>query len=196
MRIDITKIAGNEGATMEVSENVSAEDLGHGVAGVEIDGDVQVCLKITYTEGIVHSLGTASGTYSAQCARCLKDVKRDFVVDIDENFVNEHYNMEEDNESLYEYNENLYEGSESSYEDSESSYEDSETSYEYSGTIIDFTDALRDNILLSLPIIVLCEQSCKGLCEICGNNLNEKDCGCVKENIDIRMEKLKDFFKE
>ncbi len=168
MRIDITGIAGTEGAQMKVSADVSAESLGYGIAGVEIDGDVLVCLKITYTEGKIHALGTATGTYRTRCARCLEEVKRDFTVDIDEYFVNSRHPVGEGGEGSYEYN----------------------------GTVIDFTDSLRDNILLNLPTIVLCKQDCKGLCEICGNNLNKGDCGCIKDETDIRMEKLKDFFKE
>ncbi len=44
------------------------------------------------------------------------------------------------------------------------------------------TDALlRDDILLELPSKFLCKDSCKGLCPKCGKNLNEGECGCVKQ---------------
>lgn len=44
---------------------------------------------------------------------------------------------------------------------------------------VDLTDDIRQDILLSLPQQrVLCEENCKGLCPLCGQNLNVRDCGC------------------
>ena len=53
---------------------------------------------------------------------------------------------------------------------------------------------LRDTILLSIPLKPLCREECKGLCPVCGKNLNEGECEHVKkkeEEIDPRWEKLK-----
>jgi uncharacterized protein len=55
-------------------------------------------------------------------------------------------------------------------------------------------EIIVDNIILSLPIKTLCSETCKGLCPICGQNLNEGDCDCEIENIDPRLQKLKDFY--
>lgn len=67
-------------------------------------------------------------------------------------------------------------------------------SYPYEGHFIDVSSLLIDNILLSFPTTILCEEECKGLCPICGNNLNIKQCTCETQEIDLRMEKLKDYF--
>jgi len=48
----------------------------------------------------------------------------------------------------------------------------------YSGDTIDFHDAIQEQVVLSLPLRPLCREDCKGLCHTCGENLNEKDCGC------------------
>ena len=42
---------------------------------------------------------------------------------------------------------------------------------------IDLTDALTSAILMETPFVVLCREDCKGLCPICGANLNHTDCG-------------------
>ena len=42
----------------------------------------------------------------------------------------------------------------------------------------DLTENLREDILLQLPQRALCEPTCKGLCPVCGQNLNVKLCGC------------------
>ena len=55
-------------------------------------------------------------------------------------------------------------------------------------------EIIVDNIILSLPMKPLCSEDCKGLCPICGQNLNEGECDCEVENIDPRLEKLKDFY--
>ena len=62
--------------------------------------------------------------------------------------------------------------------------EDEFADYVYSGSKLDATKAVCDEILLSLPSSLLCEQECKGLCPKCGVNLNEQQCDCdtTREN--------------
>ncbi|WP_426349304.1 YceD family protein [Alloiococcus sp. CFN-8] len=59
---------------------------------------------------------------------------------------------------------------------------------------IDLLKVIKDNIIVSLPIKKLCGDSCKGLCQNCGVNLNHEQCKCSKNDVDIRMAKLKDLF--
>jgi uncharacterized protein len=37
---------------------------------------------------------------------------------------------------------------------------------------------LRENLILAAPPHPLCQESCSGLCQVCGANLNEGVCGC------------------
>lgn len=46
---------------------------------------------------------------------------------------------------------------------------------------IDLTDMVREELLLHFPAIPLCSESCKGLCDKCGIDLNEKRCSCKHE---------------
>lgn len=41
---------------------------------------------------------------------------------------------------------------------------------------LDVTDDIRQEILLSVPVRVLCQENCRGLCPQCGTNLNERSC--------------------
>lgn len=55
-------------------------------------------------------------------------------------------------------------------------------------------DALLQHAILSqLPMAVLCREDCKGLCPMCGTNLNESGCGCKADNWDARFDILKTF---
>ncbi|MFO7822221.1 MAG: DUF177 domain-containing protein [Lentisphaeria bacterium] len=44
--------------------------------------------------------------------------------------------------------------------------------------LVNLTDDVREDILLSFPQTVHCREGCLGLCPICGQNLNVRDCGC------------------
>jgi uncharacterized protein len=59
---------------------------------------------------------------------------------------------------------------------------------------IDITTVIENNILMALPIKLLCNESCKGLCQNCGANLNISTCNCDNIDIDPRLAHLKDFF--
>lgn len=43
---------------------------------------------------------------------------------------------------------------------------------------IDLSSAFLANILSSLPMRVLCQEDCRGLCSICGGNKNHNGCAC------------------
>lgn len=45
---------------------------------------------------------------------------------------------------------------------------------------LDMDDLVRSAAVLSLPMKNLCREDCKGLCPVCGHNLNESDCGCAR----------------
>jgi uncharacterized protein len=57
--------------------------------------------------------------------------------------------------------------------------------------VIDLAPVLREYILLEIPISPLCRLDCKGLCPICGNNLNESICTHEDESGDPRLASLK-----
>ena len=42
----------------------------------------------------------------------------------------------------------------------------------------DLGEELRQNVILNIPAKPLCKNDCKGLCQVCGNNKNKKDCFC------------------
>ena len=39
----------------------------------------------------------------------------------------------------------------------------------------------------------LCRPDCRGLCPVCGVDLNQQSCSCGKDDIDPRWEKLKNL---
>ena len=62
------------------------------------------------------------------------------------------------------------------------------------GDIINITEIVESAIISSLPIKRLCKETCKGLCQNCGVNLNNQTCECNNEDVDIRLADLKALF--
>ena len=50
--------------------------------------------------------------------------------------------------------------------------------YSFEASTVELTDAVRDALLLELPLQVFCSPDCKGLCPVCGINLNKGTCTC------------------
>jgi uncharacterized protein len=61
---------------------------------------------------------------------------------------------------------------------------------------IDLAPLVRELSLLAVPIKPLCRPDCQGLCQQCGANLNDGDCGCVEDTIDPRMAVLQQLLKD
>ena len=55
--------------------------------------------------------------------------------------------------------------------------------YTFEGNAIELTDAARDALLLELPLQIFCKPDCKGLCPVCGTNLNHSTCSCQEGNV-------------
>lgn len=48
----------------------------------------------------------------------------------------------------------------------------------YTGPDIDLGIGIREAIILAIPPAPLCSKECKGICPICGKNLNKEKCNC------------------
>lgn len=59
---------------------------------------------------------------------------------------------------------------------------------------IDLKDAIIPSMIQNLPSRSICYQDCKGLCSICGINLNIEKCDCNQEFINEDFIKLRDYF--
>jgi uncharacterized protein len=53
---------------------------------------------------------------------------------------------------------------------------------------------VHNEILLNWPMKILCKENCKGICKVCGQNLNEKECGCDTFVPDPRFAAIQDIF--
>lgn len=128
--------------------------------------------------------GNFTAHVAAPCKRCLVDVKVDLPVSFTLNMVPE----------------SLVRGDDLGDEDDKDDRNQAETggSFElkdtdeevFDGKTIDLDPIVREQVLLALPMNAVCREDCKGLCAQCGQNLNEKQCGCEQKVTDPRLAPL------
>ncbi len=49
----------------------------------------------------------------------------------------------------------------------------------FSGDGIEFDDVVTEQVILSVPMKLICKTDCRGLCPVCKSNLNVAKCGCA-----------------
>jgi uncharacterized protein len=60
----------------------------------------------------------------------------------------------------------------------------------FQGEGLFLADVLKEQVLLSLPMKVICQSDCRGLCPHCGANLNQEQCRCERHSSDPRLAPL------
>lgn len=61
---------------------------------------------------------------------------------------------------------------------------------------IDLLSIIEELIELNLPLRVVCQSDCKGLCPVCGRDRNVSSCDCNTDRIDPRLAVLADLLKD
>lgn len=64
------------------------------------------------------------------------------------------------------------------------------------GLNLDIDRLIYGEILVNWPMKVLCREDCKGICRVCGMNLNEGECNCQRTELDPRMAAIQDVFNK
>ena len=128
--------------------------------------------RITHSESKVTVEGRVNAVAQVECDRCLKPV----TLPIDSEFKLEYVTSE-----AYK-----------ALEAAELADEDLTLSV-FDGEVIDIDEIVREQVLLAVPSQALCDQNCKGLCPICGTDLNVTSCSCQQTEIDPRWQGLKEL---
>ncbi len=118
----------------------------------------------------IRVVGDMSTRVEVACARCLDPVARDIARNFDL----------------------LYRplGADAGREEISVTQAEAEIGY-YTGDGVLLEDILREQLLLEVPIKVVCREDCKGLCPQCGQNRNQGSCNCVTQAEDPRWDALR-----
>ena len=169
MLINLTDVLTSEGKTEEQQAFLEMTSFSNGLEQYPIVEKSSVDLKISnISKGKARVEGKAKIILRMNCDRCLKEV--DEVINLD--FFREVFAPDEIAESTDEKSDQTF----------------------MEGYQLNVEDLINDEILLSLPMKVLCSEDCKGICRQCGKDLNEGECGCDTFVPDPRMAVIKDIF--
>jgi uncharacterized protein len=143
--------------------------------GVRLDGDVAGSLRLHRTNQGILADGTVVAPVQLQCDRCLTDYATTLTFPLREQFyptvdVNTGVPLPRDPEEMafpIDHNHQL-----------------------------DLREAIRQNLLLALPMQSVCREECAGLCPQCGKNLNEGPCDCTPEVEDARLDALRALLED
>jgi uncharacterized protein len=183
MRVNIDEI--KEGG-LRRSWDVAREQLDEMVAGdragYRARGPAHVDARLEKIERRVRISANAKAELSVPCGRCLAPVSMDLPVEFELTLVPAEQ-QERGGEDDGEHDKGPVGGSFAPQEAEEETY---------SGKVIDLDPIVREQLVLALPGYPVCQEGCKGLCTVCGTNLNERECGCDRHVPDPRWAGLKD----
>jgi uncharacterized protein len=172
MRIEISRIP-PEG--IELDRSIPLTEIEISDLPEELAGSLHFRGRIDLTSNGVIIGGKVDGQWRLHCSRCLESV--DFPVSDSFRIFLNRSAPEVYDKSLDLELENLDES-------------------EIAGDDLDLGFIIREQMLLHLPMKSLCREDCRGLCPVCGQNLNIAECSCQMTPIDPRMLKLKHLFEK
>lgn len=156
MRVSITEIVDQPGATRPVEVAVAQDEFGSdpwGTAEGALQDPVELDLHLDSVVDGILVRGVLGFHLELACARCLEPQQVERRVTVAELFLDPAKRVEEVDED--------------------------EPGYELidDATAIDLSTMVRDALILDLPMRTLCDEDCLGLCQTCGADRNRTDCG-------------------
>jgi len=163
--LDTRDLPRSPGAMRVVERVVGApEDLGVELIRVPVGADLALTLRMeSVTEGVLVS-ARARAPLTGECGRCLRAVEDTLDVTFQE---------------LYAY----------AYSTTDETAEEDEVG-RIQGDLIDLEPALRDAMVLALPVHPLCREDCPGLCPECGALWDELPADHQHRQVDSRWAAL------
>lgn len=166
--LDLNELGRRPGSMRTWStEVVAPAQLGVEPIGVSEGSPLRLDLQFeSVVEGVFVS-GTVSAQATGECVRCLRPVTSDVVAPIAE---------------LFAYPDSLTE--ETTEEDEVRRIENEH---------VDLEPAIRDAVVLALPLVPVCREDCPGLCATCGERLEDLPADHTHETIDPRWSALTEW---
>lgn len=170
MSIDISMIAKSINKEMVQETGLSLSSFHSRLGDFPITRREPVILHIRNQENAsVHISGEVELEAAIPCSRCLKEVRVPIRFDIDKTLRIEGDTLVDDEMEEVDY---------------------------LIGFELDVEKLVYAEILVNWPMKVLCRDDCRGICRVCGRNLNEEACSCQKTELDPRMAAIQDIYNK
>ena len=159
----------NAASELKLVGQIGRAHLSEALPPVELSGreivlaePVDVDVSYSFDGEGINVVGTLASSVRMNCTRCNEEFVEKFSVDFKERFLKI---SEEEADEL--------------------------DCYTYSGEIVSLDKMVQDIILLNAPIYGVCRPDCKGLCPVCGADLNQTQCSCQRDGDDSPFAALK-----
>ena len=170
MILDLSSVLSEQHKPIETSVSVSMKDFLSGGRRFPLKEMTPLWICIEYAGDKKLSIkGKGEVTAVIPCDRCLKDVEVKIPLDFQKKISVDPEHVDQSDEL-------------------------DETNY-IDGSNLDVKQLVRNELLVGWPTKILCSDDCKGICSICGQNLNEGTCDCEDTGLDPRMSVIRDVFK-
>jgi uncharacterized protein len=163
LAVNVRELLNQPGAHKHVVQRGLVPEMTTPVAWVEPDAEVTVDAEVeSVVEGLLVT-GQVSVRAKLECARCLRVVDHDLLVDVRELFALDPREAADDGYAVL------------------------------ADDRVPLDAMARDAIVLAFPAAPLCRPDCAGLCQPCGADRNVTDCGHEQGPIDPRWSTLADL---
>ncbi len=154
---------------LRIRKSYAPGSIDYGISEVKQAEPLEVTAEAELLEGQIRISGELETRIEMVCARCLEPV------------------LEEVQKSFDLFYQPLRNG----LKPEEERLKDDETDIGFfKGEGLFLADVLKEQVLLSLPMKVICQADCRGLCPNCGANLNHEECRCETHAADPRLAPL------
>ena len=170
MKINISDLEDRLGEAVPFEFVTNAQELDAQTETYSFEGDIIIKGEYVNTGRCYRFAGTISCTKSFVCDSCLKPPTLQQVQEFNEEFQRDRKKKKNGEKTRI-------------------------VNY-FSGDVIDLAPVMRDVLLSDQPLNNICNADCRGLCLMCGANLNQGDCGCDRTVIDRRLAALQQLLKK
>lgn len=158
---------------LQVSHIYGVGQLKLALEDVQLNEPVRVDFVLNHKDKDLQIEGSVRTAILYKCSRCLKELSRALTADYSLVYVPQPKGGRGDEEISLKYDE-------------------MDIAF-YDGIRLDVDLMIIEQIELSLPMRFICREDCRGLCHVCGADLNQTSCACKKEQPDSRLAPLLEF---
>jgi uncharacterized protein len=169
MLLDLSRM---QGAHERLARTYDAAAFGPGDEVLRVSGPVSLVLDLHKTGTQVHLVGRIQTSLELTCSRCLEPCTVAFDQPFDVLYLPQAEPRAQTGEPEVEVND-----------------DDLSVAF-YQDEVIDLGQLMREQFYLAAPMKPLCAEDCRGLCPVCGGNLNTSPCSCAPQWQDPRLSAL------
>ncbi|HKN88404.1 MAG TPA: DUF177 domain-containing protein [Nitrospiraceae bacterium] len=174
---------------LDLADEVEPDEIDLLPEDAQVSGPLALSARLTNTGDHVYVEGVIDGSFTRECVRCLKRYQAYAEVPFTAAYRVSDPTARSRGRATKDHRQ------ESDEERGSEAFDQEDDVYTCTGDRVELAEMLREHIILSTPMQLLCHEECRGLCPVCGQDRNEHPCHCIetpqKNPFSILQERLK-----